>query len=80
MVEFPGDVVNYYTSKSPSDDYPGILRCVEPSKDGVDYGKVNCYQVTEADNPYLRKVYEYNIPISKLTGRPKDTNIWIYLL
>ncbi|SFB35367.1 hypothetical protein SAMN05216249_12423 [Acetitomaculum ruminis DSM 5522] len=78
LEEFPGDVVEYYTSKSKSDDYPGIIRTVEPLKDGIDYGKVNCYQVAEGNNPYLRKVYEYYIPISKLTGQPKDTNICIY--
>ena len=78
LAEFPGDVVSYYTSGSESDDHQGIIRTVEPTRDGIDYGKVNCYQVTVGENPYLKKVFDYYIPISELTGEPKGTNIWIF--
>lgn len=77
LEEFPGAAVFYYVAPSPADNYDGIIRTVEPSEEELDYGRVNCYQIAEGPVPYMKRVYDYYIPIHDYTKSPKNTNIWI---
>ena len=73
LMELPGAIVEHHI-----DVIDGrIIKTVEPDTDGIDYGKIHCYQVIPGSEPTLKRIHDNIIPFTEITDCPADTNIWV---